>query len=627
MESGPPLTEASSRRKRPDVTDRLLRRRGEREAVVKASLLRHLLGAKALLRAAIQARVDAYSKRMHLASTALSGLLKGCFDGVLDVADAVLPDFGSQTFFRQLLLGVEDASSKDAFVQAYYDAHFHLYAKLRQQPRHLGDRNVYSAGAKLYQTNFRNSFVTNFRGRLNRWLRAFQTLHGLSDEQRVWMLYAVHGWSTHGRPPVTRTQSMADAVAEQRRALGLVGAEEVTPRWLDMPANLHRLVRQAVLVCRWMEEAGQPAFDLVPIARRGAHFVTIDTSVLHGLMKDIGLVECNLDTFSSLRNEQWCSVLKINQLLGGSSSDNRRQFTGTIQTDGVSLCVHYRLPKTPTAEAPVVRASVTAKGPLADRGAELTVLGMDPGRSNIYCFALQREDGTARTWKFRRGQYYNASGILRAKKQAETWQRGVREVLMSLSDVSTKGTSVAEHERFLATNLAAFDPLWHEYMKPRWARQRLRLYGGKHRAFAAFLNRVEEEARIEGGGKPVAVAYGAAKFAPSARGEVAVPTTRAFRECAARFETVVLVDEFRTTKVCATDGSVLKAVRSRATGAAVRGLLWYDSTISNKFVDRDLNAALNIRRCAVLPRRPRELCRVEGQAPLGCLQFGKTIRK
>jgi len=193
-----------------------------------------------------------------------------------------------------------------------------------------------------------------------------------------------------------------------------------------------------------------------------------------------------------------------------------------------------------------------------------------------------------------------------------------------MAEVSTKGVSVLRHETFLHVNMDAFDKLWAEYMKPRWARQRLRLYGGKQRVFATFLNRVKDEATHEGGGKPVAVAYGSAKFAAGGRGEVSVPTSRAYKECASRFETV-LIHEFRTTRVSAQDGSLLKAVRSRQKGCEVRGLLWYDSTNVSKFVDRDLNAALNIRWCAVLPVRPIEMCRM-GQPSLGPAILGKTIR-
>jgi hypothetical protein len=78
--------------------------------------------------------------------------------------------------------------------------------------------------------------------------------------------------------------------------------------------------------------------------------------------------------------------------------------------------------------------------------------------------------------------------------------------------------------------------------------------------------------------------------------EMAVPTSRAFKECSYR-----PVDEFMTTKMYNGDKqTVLKAVQRRDTGATVvRGLLWCDSSTKDqsKFVNRILNAALNIRDC------------------------------
>ena len=74
-------------------------------------------------------------------------------------------------------------------------------------------------------------------------------------------------------------------------------------------------------------------------------------------------------------------------------------------------------------------------------------------------------------------------------------------------------------------------------------------------------------------GKKTVVAYGAAKFASGGKGEFAVSTSRAFKECSYRFLTIP-VDEFRTTKMY----NVLKAVQRRNTDATVRGLLWSYST-------------------------------------------------
>ena len=92
---------------------------------------------------------------------------------------------------------------------------------------------------------------------------------------------------------------------------------------------------------------------------------------------------------------------------------------------------------------------------------------------------------------------------------------------------------------------------------------------------------------------------------------MAVPTSRAFKECASRFDTTP-VDEFRTTALWNGDKeTVLQTVAMKGSGAKVRGLLWYNSTRQHisKYINRDLNAALNILDCFLLPQRPTAMDR------------------
>jgi hypothetical protein len=82
-----------------------------------------------------------------------------------------------------------------------------------------------------------------------------------------------------------------------------------------------------------------------------------------------------------------------------------------------------------------------------------------------------------------------------------------------------------------------------------------------------------------------------------------VPTSRAFKECASRFDTTP-VDEFRTTALWNGD-------KEKGSGVKVRGLLWYYSTRqhTSKYINRDLNAALNILDCFLLLQRPTAMDR------------------
>jgi len=183
------------------------------------------------------------------------------------------------------------------------------------------------------------------------------------------------------------------------------------------------------------------------------------------------------------------------------------------------------------------------------------------------------------------------SGITASKRTIQRWTRDVQGHLDAMSEASTKGVSLTAHGWYLIQYERHREALWNEYLKPRWARQRLSLYGGKKRVFANFFNRLLS--RFSGDGRLV-VAYGNAKFASGGAGEQSVPTTRAYKECVSRVLTYA-VDEFRTSKVDYHDDSVLQLMATRAKPRfGLRGLLF--NPTAQRFVSRDLNAALNIRR-------------------------------
>jgi predicted transglutaminase-like cysteine proteinase len=147
----------------------------------------------------------------------------------------------------------------------------------------------------------------------------------------------------------------------------------------------------------------------------------------------------------------------------------------------------------------------------------------------------------------------------------------------------------------------------------------MKLYRGKKRVFSKFFNKMETKNNI-------VVGYGSAKFCSTAKNEVSVPTSRAYKECSYRFHTIP-IDEFRTSKIYHGDSStILETVKREDTNRVIRCLLWYSSTIGsvNKFVNRDLNAAINILNCLVNKKRPKMLCRSKEKTKI-VQKVGKLI--
>ena len=616
-----PAAPVRGKRQRADRASKIQRRKVTKLLTVKCALLSRVrCGADRSLAFRVveqlKMRVEAYSKRAVNASLAFSGIVKGLFRrepegdamAVDDDGDdfswmAAVPvpaEFFTQTFFRQLLLGTEGATQPNEVVAQYYQAHPQL---LLPGHRHLGDRNIYSVAATQHLTNLKNALREEVDGRVKVACRRL----GLPDCEARIVRYRINGWTL---PPglgycLPQPEEADDAVALHRRVLGLEGRDRLDDAWRDDDANLPALLRYSAFLNKVYHAADNKLYNVVPVCKVRAHFIRVDTSVLYGVLRSAGIISKRVASaaFDALRDVFWSDTFDLRKIRPGGY-----EFGCSITTDGVSLCATFEkavaVEVSATAQAGVAAGSGGRGGRASseyDPSPDDVVVGNDPGRINIYYMAGV-VGGKTKVVKLTRKQYYTESGCITARCNSERWSRGIKHQLDALSDASTKGISCTAHEWYLSQFEIHKQALWDEYLKPRWARQRLSLYGGKKRVFANFFNRLTREFA---GGRLV-VAYGNAKFASGGAGEQSVPTTRAYKECASRVETY-WTDEHRTSKVHCQDDSVLELVATMSRPrVGLRGLLFNPSL--HQFVSRDLNAALNIRRILLGPR-PLILCR------------------
>ncbi|KAJ9533824.1 hypothetical protein QJQ45_026907, partial [Haematococcus lacustris] len=294
-------------------------------------------------------------------------------------------------------------------------------------------------------------------------------------------------------------------------------------------------------------------------------------------------------------------------------------------------------PAAPPAELPRMNKGMGAVKPLAHLHAEW--LGVDPGKTSMATVAHKEHsaDGLmVSVWQrtLTAGQYYRDSGITRQAQATKIWLAKVKTQLTALSQVSSKPSSLASYRQFADTVLATYDAMWAELSnfesKPRWANAKFRLYCGKKRVVAGFWSKLIKQAKQRWPDRALALAYGAAGFSGSGSvGCRGVPVSQIVKEALRQFPAgrVFMVDEFRTSRVSSAYSnpsealpgqppesfSWLRPVYSSAKRSQVRGLMC--STSNNiRFYDRDVSAALNIRRCAVSPGpRPTELCYWDGR--------------
>ncbi|KAJ9520394.1 hypothetical protein QJQ45_000133 [Haematococcus lacustris] len=129
-----------------------------------------------------------------------------------------------------------------------------------------------------------------------------------------------------------------------------------------------------------------------------------------------------------------------------------------------------------------------------------------------------------------------------------------------LAAASSAGTSLVANLKHTTVTLATWDAVWEVYLDPKWARQRLRLYGAQDRALEQFFKQLEEDMadvsmERHGRAKQLVMFFGAASIGTGGGwGDDAVLRACCKVVCRPRDSDqlrgrVVLVDEHRTTRV------------------------------------------------------------------------------
>ncbi|KAJ9531141.1 hypothetical protein QJQ45_000860 [Haematococcus lacustris] len=329
-------------------------------------------------------------------------------------------------------------------------------------------------------------------------------------------------------------------------------------------------------------------------ARAGLHFVKVDSRVLHGVCKQLGLTRETEKVFCAepARSNHWNRWFSTGKL-----ANQGFEFERTVETDGVSVCVHYTRPlPTPPAPPSAAGPSSSNSSPVAAPAAAAVAahelglprvgkglaeqrefvfnpasqigVGIDPGVTQAFSAASGVWDPTTgllladqlRRWKLTKGQVKHGSGLNNARCATERWLAPIKPHLQHLAAASSAGTSLEANLKHITVTLATWDAVWEVYLDPKWAEQRLRLYGAQDRTLEQFFKKLEEEmAEVSmerhGRAKQLVVFFGAASIGTRG-GWGADAVLRACckvvcrpRGTDQRRGRVVLVDEHRTTRV------------------------------------------------------------------------------
>jgi len=356
--------------------------------------------------------------------------------------------------------------------------------------RNKGDWGIYDYGAMKYITNLKNHLITNLERFMIR--AVFALYRGLS-RKGIWaIINGIMNDRNYGNEvefvdkkesnQSTNENSVIRAVIEEHRAvLGLANPTDKISALKKDKGRYDRLIlRYSVFLDRELERKAEmklseetkeewerrkafrmgKRFDVVPMCKIKSHFMTIDSGLFYGIMKEIcPEFDVSREEFPGENRETyWKNIFDFKRL----KVSKQKVFTGLIETDGVATCVQYRRLKknrpVPPSASPVTKHEDEKESDPAMQEVEDNdlvvdaekhedetdadpamqkvqgndfVVGADPGNTNIITIAVPKHakddingnlfQNDMRRLRSSRARYYRKkSGIMNARKKIET---------------------------------------------------------------------------------------------------------------------------------------------------------------------------------------------------------------
>ncbi|GFH21699.1 uncharacterized protein HaLaN_19057, partial [Haematococcus lacustris] len=88
------------------------------------------------------------------------------------------------------------------------------------------------------------------------------------------------------------------------------------------------------------------------------------------------------------------------------------------------------------------------------------------------------------------------SGLIQARRNSQRRNDNIKLVLQHLAAATLAGTSLVAIQRHVTVTLATWDAVWGEYLHPRWAEQKMTLYGAQEKVLERYFKKLMEEAAM-----------------------------------------------------------------------------------------------------------------------------------
>ena len=370
----------------------------------------------------------------------------------------------------------------------------------------------------------------------------------------------------------------------------------------DAKANPERYLASSFYMNSVLEKMECKLFQ--PLSLRTSivpHYITIDTASLMSFFAGKGKGAL-LRHVADNQEPFWNKLFNLDRRVFRQKGYD---FNYTLQTDGVAVSLlfvhkHYsgkkKCTNTITGERPTPPSIETFDAEYWKDFTGRTVVGVDPGKFNI----VYMTDGEQ---KLRYTAYQRRTETMAKRNQrillTEKQKRNIIERETELSDSNSKTVDVDAFKEYVRAKNSMNEKLRNFYGLALHRKMKWRQFVYTQRSEDKFLGRMRQLF-----GDDALVAYGNWSRTTQMRHFVPTKGVGMRRLISRHFETV-LIDEFRTSKLCCNCSKELSHVKieqGESKKKLFRCLVCEECERSESkkrvFLTRDLNSALNIRRLA-----------------------------
>jgi len=577
------------KKKRPDVSSRLRKKREIEERTVSCSLpIRLGCGLSDDCRSFLQHEIDQWvmtvSKITHRLTLMFNRLL-------LYILHRRIP-FPPLTdaFFNGLALHGMKKTSKQSkldfvsLINDFCDNEFNpLYDQYPLIERQRGDCQAILICSSRYKVNFLNSTHTPFFVRQKKYIQVWLEVNGIIFDNRLVrsIQNQINGW-VHLKD--TNDAMVHEFIFAERGLLG--NPDNVSKEFLLKDTRLVMSYYFHILKFYTDTDRGKK-FRLAPLCQIKNHFLTIDDVVLRDNLILINVrkkasetkidfpkwISDHLDR-KDMSQSVWKAVFNYDGLR------RRRTFSRRVDTDGTRVCFHFQITKKKKQKMrPRERNKKTCNMEPQTNDQKTRVIAIDPGRVNLVMAYDCSED---RYYRLTRGYYYRATGMKALVRKNNLMNLQWKGVFESMSRAPTKSILESDWYRYQQIIRRNYDRLWSFYATEERRRSLFRVKRLKEKCLDRFFNQFRGE-------KEPVIAYGAATMNPTGKGELSVPVKYVYEKCRQKYKTVKENEKYSTIMHHKCQG-VTVAVKKGS--EYTRGLRWCPTC--SELVSRDKNACKNI---------------------------------